>query len=107
MAGAASDDRAKCVPAVATGLGDNREVIISRRTSYLVPASSAEALADAMLGIQSDVAALKHMGYALAPTDGRPVQPRLHGRAVRAFVQRVSPAEEKSRLTSDGYGAGR
>lgn len=52
------------LPAVATDVGGNREVVIPGETGLLVSAGSPEALADAMLKIQSDSATLERMGLA-------------------------------------------
>jgi glycosyltransferase involved in cell wall biosynthesis len=52
------------LPGVATDVGGIREVIVPEKTGYLVPAQSPEALADAMLRIQSDLGNLDRMGRA-------------------------------------------
>ena len=52
------------LPAVATDVGGNREVIVPGKTGYLVPSGSAEALADAMLMVQADPASRDRMGRA-------------------------------------------
>jgi sugar transferase (PEP-CTERM/EpsH1 system associated) len=52
------------LPAVATDVGGNREVVVSGETGYLVPAGSPGALADAMLKIQADMPQLQRMGLA-------------------------------------------
>jgi sugar transferase (PEP-CTERM/EpsH1 system associated) len=52
------------LPAVATDVGGNREVILDGRTGHLTPAGSAEALADAIVRIASDPDAMERMGRA-------------------------------------------
>lgn len=52
------------LPAVATDVGGNREVIVSGETGYLVPARAPDVLAAVMLRIQSDPAGLERMGRA-------------------------------------------
>ena len=52
------------LPAVATDVGGNREVIVHGETGYLVPAGSPEALADAMMTIQAEPGTLERMGRA-------------------------------------------
>ncbi len=51
------------LPAVATDVGGNREVVVHGQTGYLVPPGSHPALADAMLAIQSRTV-LEGMGRA-------------------------------------------
>lgn len=52
------------LPAVATDVGGNREVVVPGETGYLVPAGSPEALAEALLRIQADRTAFERMGRA-------------------------------------------
>ncbi|MCX6552124.1 MAG: glycosyltransferase [Acidobacteria bacterium] len=52
------------LPAVATEVGGNREVVVPGETGYLVPARSPEILAEVMLRMQSDAAGLERMGCA-------------------------------------------
>ncbi|MEW5983886.1 MAG: GT4 family glycosyltransferase PelF [Acidobacteriota bacterium] len=52
------------LPAVATDVGGNREVVVPGETGYLVPAGSPEALADGMLTMLADAAAIARMGRA-------------------------------------------
>jgi sugar transferase (PEP-CTERM/EpsH1 system associated) len=52
------------LPAVATDVGGNREVVVPGETGYLVPAGSPAALADAMHALHADAAALDRMGRA-------------------------------------------
>jgi sugar transferase (PEP-CTERM/EpsH1 system associated) len=52
------------LPAVATDVGGNREVVVSGETGYLVPSRAHDVLAAVMLRIQSDDAGLERMGRA-------------------------------------------
>lgn len=52
------------LPAVATDVGGNREVVVPGETGYLVPAGSPAALADAMCMLQADATNLDRMGRA-------------------------------------------
>lgn len=52
------------LPAVATDVGGNREVIVSGRTGFLTPVGSAEALAAAMIDLQLNPGVLNRMGRA-------------------------------------------
>jgi sugar transferase (PEP-CTERM/EpsH1 system associated) len=52
------------LPAVATDVGGNREVVVSGETGYLVPSRAHDLLAAVMLRILSDVAGLERMGRA-------------------------------------------
>jgi sugar transferase (PEP-CTERM/EpsH1 system associated) len=52
------------LPAVATNVGGNREVIVPGETGYLVPAGSPEALAGAMLDVLAVPRTLERMGRA-------------------------------------------
>jgi sugar transferase (PEP-CTERM/EpsH1 system associated) len=52
------------LPAVATDVGGNREVVVTGETGYLVPARAADVLAAVMVRILSDVAGLERMGRA-------------------------------------------
>jgi len=55
---------ASSLPAVATDVGGIREVIVPGETGYLVPVVSPEALADAILKLQTDPAACRRLGRA-------------------------------------------
>ena len=52
------------LPAIATDVGGNREVIVDGVTGVLTPAGSAEALAEAIVRLESDPAVLERMGLA-------------------------------------------
>jgi glycosyltransferase involved in cell wall biosynthesis len=52
------------LPAIATDVGGNREVVVHGVTGLLTPAGSAEALADAMVLLMSDPGTLERMGVA-------------------------------------------
>lgn len=52
------------LPAVATDVGGNREVVMPGETGYLVPARSPDLLAKMMLRIQADHGGLERMGRA-------------------------------------------
>jgi sugar transferase (PEP-CTERM/EpsH1 system associated) len=52
------------LPAIATDVGGNREVIVNGVTGLLTPAGSAEALADAIVRVESDPGLLERMGRA-------------------------------------------
>ncbi|MEI6668151.1 MAG: GT4 family glycosyltransferase PelF [Acidobacteriota bacterium] len=52
------------LPVVATDVGGNREVVVPGETGWLVPASSPESLAAAMMKLLSDASALERMGLA-------------------------------------------
>lgn len=52
------------LPVIATDAGGNREVILDGRTGHLTPVGSAEALADAIVRLESDPGAIERMGRA-------------------------------------------
>ena len=52
------------LPAIATDVGGNREVIVDGVTGVLTPAGSAEALAEAIVRLESDPGVLRRMGRA-------------------------------------------
>jgi glycosyltransferase involved in cell wall biosynthesis len=52
------------LPAVATDVGGNREVVVPGETGYLVPAGAPEALAEAVLRIQAEATGFERMGRA-------------------------------------------
>jgi glycosyltransferase involved in cell wall biosynthesis len=52
------------LPAIATDVGGNREVILEGQAGHLTPVGSAEALADAIVRIESDPDGRERMGQA-------------------------------------------
>jgi len=85
------------LPAVATDVGGNREVVVSGVTGYLVPPRAPDVLAAVMLRMQSDVAGLERMGRAAR----RRVEDQFNLRAVvhqyeRLYLECLEPARARA-----------
>ena len=52
------------LPSIATGVGGNAEVVVHGETGYLVPTAAPEVIAEKLLGLRNDPAALDRLGRA-------------------------------------------